>query len=115
MKKLFTILFTTTLMMSCTPELSIPTIEQPTSESLAITYVGFPLYNLYVTESETYIVWYQSAYEVFNIDGNVLAANVQIERGKQKNIVFKQYNNGQFTGKYIIYLTDSFQIEKWTN
>lgn len=113
MKNLFILLII--LFAACTPEISVPTIEAPVPESNAINYVGYHLYSLQTNEDGSYRIAYYLSDNTIEVFVSVPASNVIIERGKSNNVSFKQFNNGLFTGRFVIYLTNDFIIGKFFN
>lgn len=113
MKKLLLII--TLFIVSCTPEVSIPTDRSSIPESNAITYTGYYIYSLQINEDGTYRLAYWVTDREIKVHVRIPISNILIERGKRSDIAFVQFNNSQESGKFVIYLTNDFSIGKFYN
>ncbi len=102
----FIILFFT----SCVPEVQLPTMDAPVPESSSINYIGYQLYALQLNENGTYRITLYLDNNTIEVIISVPASNITIVRDKPSNLVFKQYDNYQPTGKYVIYLQTNYVI-----
>lgn len=104
------LLFIVLFFASCVPEVELPTMDAPVPESTSISYVGYELYALQLNEDGTYRITLYLPDNIIEVITSVPASDITIVRDKPLNLVFKQYDNYQQTGKYVVYLQPNYII-----